>query len=189
MDIREFRSSLPSLLHKSGIDIIPLTLEVSIVSNMTWWMAVSYVLIPAGWRLCSNTWHLCGKEECQWPHWLVKFRKTVRTAWQSDYTINTTNTMHCNLNLSFSYNQATAMTRHYKRPVLLIEFEESKSFSLQVRESLMDHYSTMSLKLVFYYTECISLTEWNILQQYLIQVGVAHLTLSKCRSKTCSRDV
>ena len=182
MDIREFRSSLPSLLHKSGIDIIPLTLEVSIVANMTWWMAVSYVLIPAGWRLCSNTWRLCGKEECQWPHWLVKFRKTVRTAWHSDYTINTSNTMHCNLNLSFSYNQATAMTRHYKRPVLLIEFEESKSFSLQVRESLMDHYSTMSLKLVFYYTECISLTEWNILQQYLIQVGVAHLALSKCRS-------
>ncbi len=32
------------------------------------------------------------------------------------------------------YNQATAMCRHYKRPILLIEFDENKSFSLQVRE-------------------------------------------------------
>ena len=30
------------------------------------------------------------------------------------------------------YNQATAMCRHYKRPILLIEFDESRSFSLQV---------------------------------------------------------
>lgn len=30
------------------------------------------------------------------------------------------------------FNQATAMTRHYRKPVLLIEFEEKKSFSLQV---------------------------------------------------------
>ena len=29
MDIREFRSTLPSLLHKRGIEIDPLTLEVS----------------------------------------------------------------------------------------------------------------------------------------------------------------
>ena len=30
VDIREFRSTLPSLLHKRGIDIIPLTLEVRV---------------------------------------------------------------------------------------------------------------------------------------------------------------
>ena len=30
------------------------------------------------------------------------------------------------------YNQATAMCRHYKQPILLIEFDESRSFSLQV---------------------------------------------------------
>ena len=28
VDMREFRSALPSLLHKRGIDIIPITLEV-----------------------------------------------------------------------------------------------------------------------------------------------------------------
>ena len=36
-------------------------------------------------------------------------------------------------NLSFfRYNQAVAMTRFYKRPILLIEFDPNKSFSLQV---------------------------------------------------------
>jgi hypothetical protein len=30
------------------------------------------------------------------------------------------------------YNQAEAMTRYYKTPVLLIEFDQDKSFSLQV---------------------------------------------------------
>ena len=32
----------------------------------------------------------------------------------------------------FRYNQAVAMTRFYKRPILLIEFDPNKSFSLQV---------------------------------------------------------
>ena len=36
-----------------------------------------------------------------------------------------------NLSL-FRYNQAVAMTRFYKRPILLIEFDPNKSFSLQV---------------------------------------------------------
>ena len=31
------------------------------------------------------------------------------------------------------YNQAVSMCRHYKRPVLLIEFDPNKPFSLQVR--------------------------------------------------------
>ena len=30
------------------------------------------------------------------------------------------------------YNQVVAMTRFYKKPVLLIEFDPNKSFSLQV---------------------------------------------------------
>ena len=29
VDMREFRSSLPSLLHKRGVTIVPLTLEVT----------------------------------------------------------------------------------------------------------------------------------------------------------------
>ena len=32
----------------------------------------------------------------------------------------------------FSYTQCVAMTRFYKQPVLLIEFDPNKSFSLQV---------------------------------------------------------
>ena len=32
----------------------------------------------------------------------------------------------------FRYHQAVAMTRFYKRPILLIEFDPNKSFSLQV---------------------------------------------------------
>jgi len=32
----------------------------------------------------------------------------------------------------FRYNQAVSMTRFYKRPILLIEFDPNKSFSLQV---------------------------------------------------------
>ena len=40
------------------------------------------------------------------------------------------------LNSGRLYTQATAMTRHYHRPVLLIEFPENKAFSLQVRTLL-----------------------------------------------------
>jgi DNA excision repair protein ERCC-4 len=36
------------------------------------------------------------------------------------------------LNSGRLYNQCVAMCRCYKRPVLLIEFDASKSFSLQV---------------------------------------------------------
>ncbi len=32
----------------------------------------------------------------------------------------------------FRYNQTLAMTRYYKKPILLIEFDQNKSFSLQV---------------------------------------------------------
>lgn len=32
----------------------------------------------------------------------------------------------------FRYTQCVAMTRFYKRPILLIEFDPTKSFSLQV---------------------------------------------------------
>ena len=35
------------------------------------------------------------------------------------------------------------MTRHYKRPMLLIEFDENKSFSLQVRASLTDSVTVL----------------------------------------------
>ena len=35
IDIREFRSSLPFLLHRRGIEITPLTLEASLFVSMT----------------------------------------------------------------------------------------------------------------------------------------------------------
>lgn len=36
------------------------------------------------------------------------------------------------LNSGRLYNQAQAMTRYYKRPILLIEFDQNKPFYLQV---------------------------------------------------------
>lgn len=36
------------------------------------------------------------------------------------------------LNSGRLYNQAQAMTRYYKRPILLIEFDQNKPFHLQV---------------------------------------------------------
>ena len=38
VDMREFRSALPSLLHKRGIDIIPVTLEVVAIHILTYAM-------------------------------------------------------------------------------------------------------------------------------------------------------
>ena len=38
------------------------------------------------------------------------------------------------LNNGRLYNQAVAMCRYYKRPILLIEFDPNKPFTLQVKE-------------------------------------------------------
>ncbi|KAK0178142.1 hypothetical protein PV328_002119 [Microctonus aethiopoides] len=85
VDIREFRSELPALLHKRGIDIEPLTLVVG-----------DYILTP---EICVE-------------------RKSV-----SDLIMS--------LNSGRLYNQAVSMTRHYTKPMLLIEFDQNKSFCLQ----------------------------------------------------------
>ncbi|XP_065904706.1 DNA repair endonuclease XPF-like isoform X2 [Dysidea avara] len=95
VDMREFRSALPSLLHKRGIDIIPVTLEIG-----------DYILSP---EMCVE-------------------RKSVSDLIGS-------------LNSGRLYNQATMMTRYYKRPILLIEFTESRSFSLQSKASLTSDIS------------------------------------------------
>eukprot|EP00035_Acanthoeca_spectabilis_P009230 m.164481 g.164481 ORF g.164481 m.164481 type:complete len:903 (-) comp14657_c0_seq4:1398-4106(-) len=84
VDMREFRSSLPSLVHARGMDIIPVTLEVG-----------DYVLSP---EICVE-------------------RKSVSDLIGS-------------LNSGRLYNQALSMTRYYNNAVLLIEFEEGKSFTL-----------------------------------------------------------
>ncbi|CAE6448146.1 unnamed protein product [Rhizoctonia solani] len=85
VDMREFRSTLPSILHLTQIQVIPATLTVG-----------DYILTPD----------------------IVVERKSVP-----------------DLVSSFAsgrlYTQCEMMTAYYKQPVLLIEFEESKSFTLQ----------------------------------------------------------
>jgi len=85
VDMREFRSELPSLLHKRGMDIEPVTLEVG-----------DYILTP---EICVE-------------------RKSISDLIGS-------------LNSGRLYNQATAMSRFYTNPMLLIEFDTNKPFSLQ----------------------------------------------------------
>ncbi|EJT99777.1 hypothetical protein DACRYDRAFT_96032 [Dacryopinax primogenitus] len=85
VDMREFRSSLPSLLHATNIQIVPATLTVG-----------DYVLTPD----------------------MVVERKSVPDLVQS-------------FNSGRLYTQCELMSVHYKQPILLIEFEQDKSFSLQ----------------------------------------------------------
>jgi len=84
VDMREFRSSLPGLLHASNLQVIPVTLTVG-----------DYILTP---DICVE-------------------RKSIP-----------------DLVSSFSsgrlYTQCEMMSAHYKQPMLLIEWEEHKSFSL-----------------------------------------------------------
>lgn len=85
VDMREFRSELPCLLHKRGIDVVPVTIEIG-----------DYVL--------SN-------DTC------VE-RKSISDLIGS-------------LNSGRLYTQTSVMCRHYKRSILLIEFEESQYFNLK----------------------------------------------------------
>jgi DNA excision repair protein ERCC-4 len=87
VDMREFRSELPSILHKRGFLIEPVTLEVG-----------DYVLTPT---ICVE-------------------RKSINDLIES-------------LSNGRLYNQANAMQRAYKTPVLLIEFDEKKPFLLNVK--------------------------------------------------------
>ncbi|KAL9594454.1 MAG: hypothetical protein Q9219_007024 [cf. Caloplaca sp. 3 TL-2023] len=84
VDVREFRSSLPSLLHGRSTIVVPCMLTVG-----------DYVLTPT---ICIE-------------------RKSVR-----------------DLVSSFKngrlFNQAETMLQHYKHPMLLIEFDQNKSFTL-----------------------------------------------------------
>ena len=86
VDMREFRSELPSLIWKRGIDIEPVTLEVG-----------DYILTP---EICVE-------------------RKSVSDLIGS-------------LNNGRLYQQALQMTRYYKKPMLLIEFDQKQAFHLAV---------------------------------------------------------
>ncbi|NXF77556.1 XPF endonuclease, partial [Sclerurus mexicanus] len=96
VDMREFRSELPSLIHRRGIDIEPVTLEVG-----------DYILTP---DVCVE-------------------RKSISDLIGS-------------LNNGRLYSQCVSMCRYYKRPVLLIEFDPNKPFSLIPRGSLHQEISS-----------------------------------------------
>ncbi|XP_060605869.1 DNA repair endonuclease XPF-like [Ruditapes philippinarum] len=95
VDMREFRSELPSLIHRRGMDIEPVTLEVG-----------DYILTP---DICVE-------------------RKSVSDLIGS-------------LNNGRLYNQCVSMCRYYKRPILLIEFDPNKSFSLQGKYQMSNDVS------------------------------------------------
>ncbi|NXE22952.1 XPF endonuclease, partial [Ardeotis kori] len=96
VDMREFRSELPSLIHRRGIDIEPVTLEVG-----------DYILTP---DICVE-------------------RKSISDLIGS-------------LNNGRLYTQCISMSRYYKRPILLIEFDPNKPFSLIPRGSLHQEISS-----------------------------------------------
>lgn len=45
---------------------------------------------------------------------------------------------------SYRYTQCELMSVHYKQPILLIEFEEQKSFSLEARRQVLDRIPMFS---------------------------------------------
>ncbi|AEO65088.1 20ffaa8c-a83d-456f-b117-40a0cadacff5 [Thermothielavioides terrestris] len=98
VDVREFRSSLPSLLHGRSMIIVPCMLTVG-----------DYILSP---NICVE-------------------RKSV-----SD------------LISSFKdgrlYNQCETMFQHYKNPMLLIEFDQNKSFTLEPFADLSGSLASVS---------------------------------------------
>jgi DNA excision repair protein ERCC-4 len=98
VDVREFRSSLPSLLHGRSMVIVPCMLTVG-----------DYILSP---NICIE-------------------RKSIQ-----------------DLISSFKdgrlYNQAETMLQYYKSPMLLIEFDQNKSFTLEPFADLSGSLSSIS---------------------------------------------
>ncbi|KAF2651966.1 DNA repair protein-like protein RAD1 [Lophiostoma macrostomum CBS 122681] len=99
VDVREFRSSLPSLLHGRSIVVVPCMLTVG-----------DYVLTP---QICIE-------------------RKSVRDLIGS----------FANGRL---FNQVESMMEHYKSPMLLIEFDQNKSFTLEPFSDLSAPTTTAGL--------------------------------------------
>jgi len=85
VDTREFRSSLPSLLHGRNMEIVPVLLTVG-----------DYVLTPN----------------------IAIERKSISDLIQS-------------LNNGRLFNQTEVLMQHYKNPMLLVEFDQNKSFTLE----------------------------------------------------------
>lgn len=110
--MREFRSTLPSLLHASKLLVVPATLTVG-----------DYILTPD-----------IAVERKSIPDLIQSFnsgRLYAYTTWHSFIRSES----YCR------YSQCELMSVHYKQPILLIEFEEHKSFSLEVSQHrLMDRH-------------------------------------------------
>ncbi|CAG8618224.1 23974_t:CDS:10 [Dentiscutata erythropus] len=104
VDIREFRSSLPSLLHAHGVEILPCTLKVG-----------DYILSP---DICVE-------------------RKSISDLIGSFVS-------------GRLYTQCETMSIYYKQPVLLIEFEQNQTFTLQAISDLKSdiNINDISSKLV-----------------------------------------
>lgn len=154
IDVREFMSSLPSVLHQQGLQIVPVTLEVHDHHCP--------VALP-GQLLFTTEMHLCRYE-------LLSTEKHKSTTYGSfglhsfcpvsvllatsctnagghwldggmqvgDYILSPEMCVErksiSDLKGSFIsgrlYHQAEAMSRNYKTPILLIEFERDKAFAL-----------------------------------------------------------
>ncbi|KAG9288310.1 hypothetical protein G9A89_021341 [Geosiphon pyriformis] len=84
IDVREFRSALPSIIHAYGVEIFPCTLQVG-----------DYILTPS---MCVE-------------------RKSISDLIGSMIS-------------GRLYAQCEAMSIHYKQPILLIEFDHNKAFTL-----------------------------------------------------------
>lgn len=113
VDIREFRSELPSILHKKGFRIEPVTLEVG-----------DYVLTPN----------------------ISVERKSINDLIES-------------LSNGRLYNQVNAMSRSYKYPVLLIEFDQNKPFQLNVKIITLKKIKSISSLFCFYFF-CRAINHW-----------------------------
>ncbi|KAJ2211451.1 DNA repair protein RAD16 [Coemansia sp. RSA 1813] len=99
VDVREFRSPLPSLLHAAGYEVVPRTIDIG-----------DYVLHDE----------------------LVVERKSLPDLIGS-------------LRSGRLYNQAAAMTKHYRFAALLVEFEVNTSFSLQAIGGIAQNVSLGSI--------------------------------------------
>lgn len=98
VDVREFRSSLPSLLHGRSMIIVPCMLTVG-----------DYILSP---NICVE-------------------RKSI-------------NDLISSFKDGRLFSQAETMFQHYKSPMLLIEFDQNKSFTLEPFADLSGSLSSVS---------------------------------------------
>lgn len=120
VDMREFRSELPAILYTRGIKIEPVTLVVSERDIQ------SFINILV----------------CSYYTYLQLFLMRFMLLQVGDYILTpeicverkSISDLIGSLLSGRLYNQAVAMTRHYAKPMLLIEFDQNKPFCFQVND-------------------------------------------------------